>query len=158
MTLQEAKKLINPSTLHFGVVKNGDKMPFTIVNSTGIPIKGYSKSCGCVGTVSHDADSVWGNIEAVYKKDRVESIYLVDGVYCLQVPSTDKVRYLGIVEKSFIENPQEIKEVMATKFDQQLTVKLDDGRPSEIRKDDGEIVYNQEQLNVVVPITFYVVA
>lgn len=156
MTSQEAKELITPNFLNFGVVKDKSKLPFTLNNLTGTPIHGFTKSCGCVGTVNHNDDKLWGEIEASYKPNQVQDVFLVDGKYCLEIPTPGSGKFITILDKQLIENPTEITSVKATKFEQSITLRFKDGKEAEKRNESGELVENPDRLKVVIPINFYV--
>ena len=156
MTSEEIKQMITPNILNFGVVANGTKMPFVLNNTSSIPIEGHSLSCGCVGQVKSSEWKVEGEIEAQFKPDKAQSLFLVDGRYCLQIDQSSTIKYLLVQEKQFVDNPTSIEEVTASKFDQQIYLRFDDGDAVEIRQDNGEFVTNANKLKVNIPVTFWV--
>ncbi|HEY3525788.1 MAG TPA: hypothetical protein VGK47_06305 [Nitrososphaeraceae archaeon] len=155
MTAQEIKKQIKPSTIDGGVVRNGDSVPFALVNESPYDFEFYTKSCGCVGTISLSPRGITGNVKADYHKSGL-FLYVVDGQYCQKIEKPTGDQYFNVNTNTVLSDPKEISEpVNAYIFSQSIQVYFKDGKNQYAISPDGEQVKG-EQLSITVPIKFWV--
>lgn len=157
MTSAQLKEQFHPNVVDLGVVNPGIEVPFQIVNKSDLDIFGYTKSCGCVGTIKSSDKTIEGNIPTSYKNTN-QVIYKVDGEFAQKMPQGNITRYYLIESQKWVDSPQVVEGPFAAHlFTQSIGVKMkQDGVPDFIVNADGEIVENPERLKVTIPIKMWV--
>lgn len=157
MTSAQLKEHFSPSVVDLGVVNPGDEVPFQIKNTSDMDIFGYTKSCGCVGTIKASDKTIEGQITASYK-DTKQTIYKVDGQFAQKMPQGQVTRYYLIGSQTWVDTPQVVEGPFAAHlFSQSIVVKMkQEDVPDFIVSTDGEILENPERLKVTIPIKMWV--
>lgn len=154
MTNKELETKIIPRRVDLGVIKDGEKVPYSIQNNSEFDIFGIWKSCGCIGEIKAGPRMIEGQLPGEYKEVGQE-LWLVDGQYCTKANTGQGTKYYNVVLNGWAENPTNVEgPIPARQFSQSITIKMkQEGVPDEIVDANGILADNPERLKIHVPIS-----
>lgn len=162
MTHQELQQFIKPNEVKRGTVVEGTEIDFEIVNNSPFPYLCYEQSCGCLGIADLQPQVFKGSVKAA-ASGSYGSTYemLVIGDRYVQLHNTHKgPKFFDPMAEVWLDN-QEIPEnpvkAQVFKFNQTITLWLDDGEDIYRINPNGQLETNPNKSRMVVPISFLVV-
>lgn len=150
-----------PRRVDAGVVKVDQEVAFTIINSSGLEIESFQKSCGCLGTVTIlDKKDLNCQLKA-QAKGSITEVYQYGDKYIRWFPNMPEGRrFYDVATKSWLRaldaEVTTLTKVLVHEFSQTLTIILKDGNPVQVVDGSGELVDNAAKAKVSIPVNMFV--
>jgi hypothetical protein len=149
---------IRPAAIKAGIVKDKDKIEFTVKNLSQFPLESYYMGCSCQGSAVLSDSEISVIMEASANNCSSLTAYTDGERYLQQVDGGDGlIRYFDIEKGEYIQNiPESLKRVQIKKFDKNIPLKFKDGETDKVITN-GRLLDNPKRHEAQIAVTYFIV-